>query len=141
MAKNIKKCAYCGNEFESRNENNKFCSSVCCSKHRQALRKEYLENNIIEYIKDLYRKYHKGALSRKIEFNLSADTFELFVGKNCYYCGDKINSVGIDRIDSKKGYVVGNIISCCRTCNIMKLALPQEVFLAKIKQIHDHLKL
>lgn len=27
---------------------------------------------------------------------------------------------GIDRVDSKKGYVAGNVVTCCRNCNQAK---------------------
>lgn len=36
---------------------------------------------------------------------------------------------GIDRIDSKIGYVEGNVISCCKYCNMAKMDRSQEEFL------------
>jgi hypothetical protein len=51
------------------------------------------------------------------------DVYELFIAP-CTYCGvesgwpPKRN--GIDRIDSSKGYVAGNVVTSCRTCNMAK---------------------
>jgi 5-methylcytosine-specific restriction endonuclease McrA len=45
----------------------------------------------------------------------------------CFYCGKKPSQLrkkciysGIDRIDSKKGYEIGNVVPCCKSCNIAK---------------------
>ncbi len=45
---------------------------------------------------------------------------------------------GIDRIDSTKGYVHGNVVPCCWECNKIKSALPLDVFLALVARIHAH---
>lgn len=37
--------------------------------------------------------------------------------KPCTYCGDKIDTIGLDRIDNDKGYAVDNVVSCCFDCN------------------------
>jgi hypothetical protein len=48
----------------------------------------------------------------------------------CTYCGlDRAN--GIDRIDSKLGYVASNVTSACYTCNRMKLGYDLEAFFEK----------
>lgn len=51
------------------------------------------------------------------------------------YCGDDIEAVGIDRVDSQKGYSKGNCVPCCEVCNEMKLDYPVAEWLAKMKQI------
>ena len=42
----------------------------------------------------------------------------------CIYCGtktiDAVKRNGIDRLDSSKGYIIENCVSCCQTCNFMK---------------------
>lgn len=141
MAKTVKKCVICGNEFEARNRSNIYCSPECCSIRNQNKKKEKYANNRQEYIRFLYRKCLNSALKRGHSFELSAETFEKYINQDCYYCGDKIEGIGLDRIDSKIGYTKDNIVSCCRRCNIMKMTTNIDVFLAKIKQIHDHLKL
>lgn len=39
--------------------------------------------------------------------------------KPCFYCGH--NSVGLDRIDNKKGHSISNTVQCCRECNIIRM--------------------
>lgn len=48
---------------------------------------------------------------------------------------------GIDRIDSSLGHVVGNIVPCCWTCNIMKLDLGLEEFLRQVLRINSRIAL
>lgn len=50
-------------------------------------------------------------------------------------------TIGLDRIDSKKGYEVGNIRSSCTTCNIMKMNLSSDEYIKKCLQIEKHLTL
>jgi hypothetical protein len=52
----------------------------------------------------------------------------------CTYCGiERAN--GIDRIDSKRGYVANNVTSCCYTCNRMKLHYDVAFFLDKCESV------
>ena len=48
---------------------------------------------------------------------------------------------GLDRIDSNLGYVSGNVVTCCTECNRMKLSMPYNYFINKIKDIYNHMKL
>ena len=45
---------------------------------------------------------------------------------------------GLDRIDSSKGHTQANVVPCCTTCNVMKMALGVEEFLAHINRIYLH---
>jgi hypothetical protein len=47
----------------------------------------------------------------------------------------------LDRIDSSKGYVEGNVNPCCDQCNTMKMDYTEEEFKAQIQRIYDHLNL
>lgn len=42
---------------------------------------------------------------------------------------------GIDRIDSTKGYIAGNVVPCCETCNVMKLDATATAFLLQVSKI------
>jgi NUMOD3 motif len=61
---------------------------------------------------------------------------------SCHYCGHTPNwpesRVGIDRIDNNKGYIYGNCVSCCFTCNSAKKELTTEEFIDWIKRIYNH---
>ena len=70
---------------------------------------------------------------KKKEWKLSEDEFYRISQMDCYYCGEKPTQIkkstnntgdfiynGIDRIDSKKGYIINNVVPCCRKCNVAK---------------------
>jgi len=83
--------------------------------------------------------YKCGARKRNIEWDLSKAEFNSFWKKPCYYCGSKIDTIGIDRIDSSKGYTIDNVVSCCETCNKMKMALAQDVFVEHCLKVANNL--
>ena len=85
-----------------------------------------------------YTQYKQGAKSRGMEFRLTKEEFLTLWQTLCSYCGDPIDTIGIDRIDSEKCYSPDNIVSCCRTCNVMKLALPREIFVNHCQKIIKH---
>ena len=82
-----------------------------------------------------YKKYKEMAKRRNKEFNLSFEEFEKYWQGNCYYCGDKIETVGLDRVDNEKGYEISNIERCCRRCNIMKNVYSKDDFVEHCKKI------
>lgn len=94
---------------------------------------------------DLYRK---GAKRRGLVFDLTEQQFYNLITQNCYYCnvwptkGSKLcdnNKMyyvhGIDRIDNKEGYIMGNCVPCCTICNRLKGATSLHVFLNRISHI------
>lgn len=57
-----------------------------------------------------------------MDFELTKEQFYNLISQPCYYCGDKEKEFnGIDRIDSQKGYIIDNCVTCCEYCNKMKL--------------------
>jgi len=70
-----------------------------------------------------FSKYE--AKTKNIEFGLTFEEF-VYVRENpCYYCENKLHSktvygVGLDRIDSSKGYTIDNVLPCCYLCNRIK---------------------
>lgn len=100
--------------------------------------------------RDLYNQYKSKAKGRKIKFNLNFDTFRQLLSGNCFYCDKKPNQKhnyhgriilynGIDRVDSSKGYEEGNVVSCCKVCNMAKSNMPLEEFIAHIEKIYKNL--
>lgn len=84
--------------------------------------------------------YKRAAKARDIEWLLSEEEFKSFWGLPCSYCGSEINTIGIDRIDNDKGYIIQNCTPCCNVCNRMKMDLSKDEFLSKIEQIITFLK-
>jgi hypothetical protein len=73
-------------------------------------------------IKNAILQYRASAKRKGHEFALGVDDVERMVTGDCFYCGvgaDPIN--GIDRVDNAVGYVIGNVVTACRRCNIAKL--------------------
>lgn len=68
-----------------------------------------------------YGHYKNGTAAKKYGWELDKELFESFWQKDCHYCGDSIDTVGIDRADSSIGYRLDNVVSCCETCNKIKL--------------------
>lgn len=88
--------------------------------------------------KGRYRTYRTGAKIRGIDFNLSFDYFLTFWNKPCHYCGSKINGIGLDRINNKKGYIVNNVVPCCIVCNKMKSIKTIKEFIKHCKKIINY---
>ena len=75
-----------------------------------------------------------SAISRKINFELTKEVFYKKRKECCYLCGKENTEThqnGLDRIDSKIGYIETNIQSCCGSCNYMKNNYSLESFLEK----------
>ena len=97
--------------------------------------------------KRLYSKLKVKCKERNIFLDLPYDTFKELIVKDCHYCGVAATATnnepclkgfkfnGLDRVDSKKGYYISNIVPSCPTCNSMKSSLTSEEFYNHIKRI------
>jgi hypothetical protein len=91
-----------------------------------------------EYNKTLagkYNSYKKNASTRNIYFGITLEEFSVFWNKQCEYCGNDIETIGIDRIDNGIGYILTNLTSCCKICNFMKCNLTYDQFKKHIYNI------
>ena len=86
-----------------------------------------------------YTEYKGSAKSRGIDFSLTIKEFESFWQKPCYYCGDTIEKIGLDRIDSQKGYFIGNVTPCCTRCNKAKNDMSVTEFLNWVIKVFNHI--
>jgi len=61
------------------------------------------------------------AKKRKLEFSISLNDYTRLLKNPCYYCGQITFGFevgcGLDRINNKKGYILGNVLPCCGDCN------------------------
>lgn len=80
-----------------------------------------------------YQAYKSNAKKRNKQFDITRDEFCEYVGKKCFYCGEI--SIGIDRVNNLLGYIKGNMVPACETCNHMKWNLTKDQFIAKCRQI------
>lgn len=117
-------------------------------------------------INSRYTVHCKGAEARDMT-PLSREEWLKIVFLPCQYCGSfdtrndfrgnryrhtmisvpkeevnkyEIKMNGVDRVDSSKGYEVGNCVPCCYRCNCMKRNYTLEEFLGKIKSVYEHAK-
>lgn len=93
--------------------------------------------------------YKKSARERGYIFDLTDDHFRYLTKQPCYYCGqiaDRPSPIakgtngdylynGIDRIDNSKGYVNGNVRTCCKQCNIAKNVISEPEFIEWVKRV------
>lgn len=77
----------------------------------------------------------RNAKLREHSFLLTKEEFMSFWDNNCEYCGDKLNGIGLDRIDSSRGYEIDNVVPCCRWCNIMKLDNEVDEFIEHCRKV------
>lgn len=111
--------------------------------------KSLQESNAELYVhRDVYREYIKKSKERNIEFNLSLEECAPLFKSNCFYCDEKpLNKrtrdtgiisyyQGIDRIDNAKGYILDNVVPCCKYCNSFKMDRSQEDFYKKVENIY-----
>jgi hypothetical protein len=104
----------------------------------------------------LLSSYKWNAKSKGLPFELTRNEFETLTSSDCYYCGSKPSSIskntnatvegikhseylfnGIDRIDTKLGYILSNCVPCCERCNRAKYTFTQESFLQWVKRIYE----
>lgn len=95
----------------------------------------------------IYLAYKKGAVERDLDFALTKDECVRFFISACEYCGVEAfigetkktcRFNGIDRIDSSKGYVIGNCVPCCSDCNYAKSDKTRERFLSWAQRLYNH---
>lgn len=99
-----------------------------------------------------WRRIVSGAKNRGLDFSISIDsTYQLFLDQNkkCKLSGVDItlsplhrdqsdSTASLDRIDSSKGYIEGNVQWVHKNVNIMKQAMSDKEFIDWCKKISTH---
>jgi predicted SprT family Zn-dependent metalloprotease len=115
------------------------CGKQSCSGHNKM-------PGIEAGLRDRYRIYRRNAAIRGLEWRLTIDEVRDLMAGNCYYCGTPPSMIsqarsgghwhfvynGIDRLNSNQGYLPGNVVTCCKNCNMAKRDMPYEEFIAWI---------
>jgi len=135
----------CGNEFigttKEIQKGKKSCGCLSKSNRFKKIPHEIVMTNI------RFGHYKNGAKRRNLEWGLTIKQFTNLIKNNCHYCGVKpslklkrrknvllIN--GVDRVNSKIGYITTNVVSCCSTCNFAKGSLTELEFKEWIKRVY-----
>jgi len=89
-------------------------------------------------IRGRYKAYKSRASRSKMDFHLTFEQFSQYWDQQCFYCKEKINGIGLDRVDNCKGYLINNIVPCCKICNKMKLTMTQDELIIRCKKIIEN---
>lgn len=82
-----------------------------------------------------FKSYARAAKERGLQFLLTEEQFLNFWQKPCHYCHSEIQTIGLDRVKNNLGYQVDNVVSCCYTCNSMKMNLEYDQWIFHMKKI------
>lgn len=145
-------CTYCGAESVqsiSHLRNNPGSCMLCKYERRNITPTLDAPRNCVK------STYISGAKSRNLDFLLTDEEFDKLIFSNCYFCGEppkeyqsdlKFNKTGevfkrngIDRLNSDLGYFKENVVTCCPTCNLMKMTLHSDIFIKHINKIYANL--
>jgi DNA-directed RNA polymerase subunit M/transcription elongation factor TFIIS len=137
-----------------------------CAKISQALKGKMTANILslheartkkfgVAAMNSYYAAYRNQAKKRNKVFSLGFNDFESIVTAPCAFCGSPPSVVkqphpsvnghvivnGIDRLDSKIGYVLSNCVSCCKACNYAKQQMTVDEFASWVRRISQHLEI
>ncbi|ABT15204.1 Srd anti-sigma factor [Paramecium bursaria Chlorella virus NY2A] len=110
-------------------------------------KRQYYEDNrekIQQYRASVHGKFvqiQAGARQRGLLFDLVENDVGNITDDPCFYCGEETTldtRNGLDRLDNDVGYTVGNVVSCCGTCNYMKRCLDPMTFVERCAQVAFH---
>jgi 5-methylcytosine-specific restriction endonuclease McrA len=107
----------------------------------------------------MYKRLYKSTIiarskKLKLEYNISLMQFIELIESECFYCGNKHSNYytdrlkkednliiyfnGIDRIDNNQGYLIENVVSCCKYCNSAKNNLTETQFKELIINLYEN---
>lgn len=114
-------------EWNARNPEKRRCATQKHYWHGGGRQKSLARQETPLYV---WKKYEFHARKRGIPFNLTVADFETFAGSECFYCGERLLKVRLDRQDNSSGYRMGNVVPCCKSCNYGKHVLSFTDFVA-----------
>jgi 5-methylcytosine-specific restriction endonuclease McrA len=149
-------CSICGVECKERNDKFRQRKGLCRECVYQRNSKRYQENADFEKVATniMFDRLNKRYSKKGLICNLSTEELYKLLKGSCHYCGNGLlNKMeykqkhftynffynGLDRIDSKKGYIRGNVVSCCKKCNLAKSDMEYKEFISHIERIYKHI--
>jgi len=147
----------CGNSYIAygihlRGGQNNSCGCNRAITRRQKNRKYFIQ-------KILYRNAIIGKSKKlKLDYNIIFEQFIELINKPCFYCGLEHSNRckdpymnkqvdfedhtvfynGLDRIDSSKGYLIDNVVPCCKFCNRAKSDMTVDEFKTWLGRIYTY---
>lgn len=99
----------------------------------------------------ILRRTKANAHERGYVYTLSKEQLLGLMSQHCHYCGAEPSNVssgrdyngsftynGVDRVDNDQGYMIDNVVSCCRQCNVAKHTHPAKAFLEWVTRVYEH---
>lgn len=83
--------------------------------------------------------YRTNARRAGCVFELPFALFSDLITDYCFYCGTASAPVhGLDKVDRTKGYIAGNVVTSCWTCNELKGTIGLNMFIDACRNITLH---
>jgi hypothetical protein len=103
-----------------------------------------------------YKNTIRSAKVRGYEFNIKKNDYFKLIEKHCHYCGAPPNQTtkpkkklkngkisyykeyihhGLDRVDNNIGYILYNVVTCCKVCNRGKNNMAYDEFIKYINEL------
>lgn len=105
------------NFFKSKFTKDKLITNckLCCS-----IKSKENYKNSEKRAKMFYHNYKLIDKNKGLSNDLTLDFVHKIITSSCFYCGEKDDNVGCDRIDNSKQHIMNNIVPCCALCNSVK---------------------
>lgn len=84
-----------------------------------------------------------SAKARGINVNLDVNKYQYLIDHGCSYCGSDLSKEKgycLDRIDNNRGYVISNVVACCKICNRAKSDMTINDFMDWIKRANNNMQ-
>lgn len=147
------KCKYCGDENPSHFSGSSIDVCDSCSNKMAALKDDMDRSSMYAIAKKLIARsslsWRKGLVPN--EYNIDVDYIvELIKKQNfrCAYTGIKLMiskdyrfSPTLDRVDSSRGYIKGNVVVVCNFSNVAKSFMEMDDFIVFIEKLYNKLVL
>lgn len=66
----------------------------------------------------LFVKFNLNIVARGLQSSLTEKDYIALLRKPCFYCDGEVT--GLDRLENKEDYDIGNCVPCCNVCNRIK---------------------
>lgn len=122
-----KRCSRCGGAksradfyFDARKN---ILSSACRECTKEYYKKYRTTRGTYAWYYKKYQRLKINAKARSAPFSLTLDEFKALRDSPCYYCGQTLPFMTIDKVDPTGGYIASNCVSACDPCNRKKSAV------------------
>ena len=61
--------------------------------------------------------------------DLTKDFVALTINRDCFYCGETLLRMSLDRVDNSKGHTMDNVIPACVRCNYIRKDMPYDAWI------------